>query len=99
VLYNVSKKMAKVYENSAFTPPAGPPFEPSPFEGGVLPRGIRVKEVLDRWYGPDCRYVKVLAEGGEVYILRRRIAEVKWQVVFYEAGDFRARQCQRHSIM
>lgn len=93
------QRMAKGSEKSTFIFPVRPPFEPSPFEGGVLPRGIKVKEVLDRWYGPECRYVKVFGEGGEVYILRRKIAEVKWQVVFYEAGDFRGRQCRRHSIM
>lgn len=68
-------------------------------EGAVLPGGVRVKEVLDRWYGSDCRYVKVLGEEGEVYILRRGAIEVRWKVVFYEAPNYRERGCTRSPVM
>lgn len=34
-------------------------------------RRLEVQEVLDQWYGPDDVYFKLLAEDGNLYILRK----------------------------
>ncbi|MBW1722379.1 MAG: hypothetical protein JRH13_08295 [Deltaproteobacteria bacterium] len=31
---------------------------------------ITVKEVIDRWYGPECDYYKVLADNETVYMIK-----------------------------
>lgn len=37
-----------------------------------------VKEVLDQWYGPDYQCFKVLADDGNLYILRHNHPEDTW---------------------
>jgi hypothetical protein len=37
-----------------------------------------VKEVLDRWYGPDDEWFKVETENGDLYILRYRPGSDEW---------------------
>jgi hypothetical protein len=39
-----------------------------------------VEEVLDRWYGPDDRFFKLLADDGNIYILRHRPASDTWSL-------------------
>lgn len=68
------------------------------WEGGLLPKGVRVKEVLDRWFGPDYSYVKVMDHSGGVYILRKGATELRWRVVFYEAPGFWRQRCSLHPI-
>jgi hypothetical protein len=43
-------------------------------------RRIRVDRVLDRWYGQEHDYFKVLAEGG-VYLLKRHREEDRWTLL------------------
>ena len=38
-------------------------------------RKFEVKALLDTWYGPDDEYFRVLADDGNIYILRHRHAE------------------------
>jgi len=51
-----------------------------------LPKGLRVKRVIDRWYGKDHVYLKVIGEEDEVWILRRGKGE-GWRIVLYEAPE------------
>jgi hypothetical protein len=41
-----------------------------------------VEEVLDQWYGPDDTFYKVLADDGNLYILRREtsVPEGVWHL-------------------
>jgi len=39
-----------------------------------------VEEILDQWHGPDATYVKVLADDGNFYILRRHAASGEWSL-------------------
>lgn len=45
----------------------------------------RVKEVLDQWYGPEDAWYKVLANDGNIYILRRRscVPDGEWDLVSF----------------
>jgi hypothetical protein len=46
-------------------------------------RPVAVAEVLDRWHGPDHRYVKVRGEDGATYILRESLGDGSWTLTFY----------------
>jgi hypothetical protein len=39
-----------------------------------------VEEVLDRWYGPDDTYFKLLADDHNIYILRHSPANDTWSL-------------------
>jgi hypothetical protein len=49
-----------------------------PGESRPAPRSYEVKEVLDQWYGPGCQCFKVLADDGNLYILRHDQTEDTW---------------------
>ncbi|MBN1534527.1 MAG: hypothetical protein JXA20_17775 [Spirochaetes bacterium] len=51
------------------------------------PREIR--EVVDRWYGPEYLYFKVRADDGGTYILRYDERGDAWDLSFYERGGLR----------
>ena len=63
------------------------PVSPArPAEPGALPaRTYEVKEVLDQWYGPGYRCFKVLADDGNLYILRHDEPEDAWTLNSFRA--------------
>ncbi|OHD69000.1 MAG: hypothetical protein A2W19_08700 [Spirochaetes bacterium RBG_16_49_21] len=40
--------------------------------------------LLDRWYGPDYLYFKVIADDGNRYILRYDEAMDEWELEFFQ---------------
>jgi hypothetical protein len=44
----------------------------------ATPRIHEVKEILDQWYGPEYQCFKVLADDGNLYILRHNFHEDTW---------------------
>ncbi len=50
-------------------------------------RIYEVKEVLDQWYGPDYQCFKVLADDGNLYILRHEQQEDVWSLDSFRAGS------------
>lgn len=46
-------------------------------------RRIDIAETIDRWYGPDYRYVKVKGLDGAVYILRFDETHDKWDLTMF----------------
>ncbi len=57
------------------------PGLPSRFRIGQSYREVR--EVLDRWPGEDYLYLKVRADDGGIYILRRQEEAAGWELVVY----------------
>jgi hypothetical protein len=51
-------------------------------------RRMRVKEIIDQWYGPDHTYFKVMSEDENTYILRYSANEDRWELVFFNDGDY-----------
>ncbi|OGP54931.1 MAG: hypothetical protein A2Y65_02610 [Deltaproteobacteria bacterium RBG_13_52_11] len=49
---------------------------------------MKVKEIMDQWYGSDHTYFKVLAEDANIYILRYSEANDQWELVFFNEGDY-----------
>ena len=45
---------------------------------------VRVREVLDRWYGPDHSYFKLACENGVTYVVRHDESEDEWELVVME---------------
>ncbi|MBI5492900.1 MAG: hypothetical protein HY893_08215 [Deltaproteobacteria bacterium] len=48
---------------------------------------LEIKEVIDRWYGADHDYFKVMAEDGFVYIIRHDRFRDEWELVMMERAD------------
>ena len=46
-----------------------------------------VREILDRWFGPDHSYFKILADDGNTYVLRYDLNADVWTLeVYRQAG-------------
>jgi len=48
-------------------------------------RSIEVIEVVDRWFGTDHRYFKILGSDEATYVLRQDVLTNSWQMTMYEA--------------
>jgi hypothetical protein len=57
--------------------------EETPRRFWMAGRCINVSEVLDRWLAPDHRYFKILAEDGDIYILRHDPYGQAWELIFF----------------
>ncbi len=53
-------------------------------------RRLEVVELEDRWYGPDYRYFRCLADDGDRYVLRHDDASGEWDLAAFTA----AARCQ-----
>jgi hypothetical protein len=62
---------------------------PLRFSFGDKPEGqvFEVKEVLDQWYGVGYHCFKVLADDGNLYILRHQEAEDNLALDSFRSGD------------
>lgn len=45
---------------------------------------VAVQEVLDRWYGPDHTYFKVLGDNDTTYVIRHDLERDAWEMVVME---------------
>jgi len=59
-------------------------------DGGVTPRNlcwnerrVGIVDIIDRWYGPDYRYVKVKGDDAGVYILRCDEIRNEWALIMF----------------
>jgi len=57
------------------------------FGDGPAGRVFEVTEVLDRWYGVDSQCFKVLADDGNLYILRHQQTEDNWVLDSFRRHD------------
>ncbi|MGE5326463.1 MAG: hypothetical protein ACM3NO_05450 [Deltaproteobacteria bacterium] len=61
------------------------PSEPA--ESLAPPRTYEVKEVLDQWYGLEYQCFKVLADDGNLYILRHDFREEAWTLDSFRSAQ------------
>ncbi len=47
-------------------------------------RTFQVKELIDRWYGPDHEYFKLIADDGNLYIIRHDRGNDQWELTLTE---------------
>ena len=64
---------------------AGYRGEESPRRFFLGKRPIEISEIVDRWLDPRCRYFKVRAGDGEVYILRHDTETGIWEMTLFSA--------------
>jgi hypothetical protein len=50
---------------------------------------LEIAEVEDRWHSPGATYFRVLAVGGDRYVLRRDDAQDVWSLTAYRAAGKR----------
>ncbi len=48
-------------------------------------RIFTVRAVLDRWYGADHAYFKLIASDGNLYVIRHDLEDNEWEMVLMEA--------------
>lgn len=68
----------------------------SGYKGSEIPkrflmgsRSIEVEEIMDRWYGKNGTYFRVLGNDENFYILRGPIADGNWELVSFTHKDSR----------
>ena len=49
-------------------------------------RRIDIIEIIDQWYGPDYRYVKVRGHDRSVYIIRFDEIGDQWELIMFSAA-------------
>lgn len=52
-------------------------------------RRLEVVELVDRWYGPDYRYFRCLADDGDRYVLRHDEQSGEWDLAAFTAAAAR----------
>ena len=63
---------------------AGYRDEESPVRFFLGSRKVEVKQVIDRWMGPDYRYFKVRGDDGARYILRHNSSAGNWELTMFD---------------
>lgn len=47
-------------------------------------RRVAVREIVDRWYGEDHAYFKLIGEDGSLYLIRQDRGCDIWELIFME---------------
>jgi len=47
-------------------------------------RTFQVREIVDRWYGEDHAYFKLIADDGNLYVIRHDAETDTWEMVMTE---------------
>jgi hypothetical protein len=62
-------------------------------------RRIDIIEIVDQWYGPGYRYVKVRADDNSVYILRLDEICDDWELIMFCAAPAQKWQREYHDLV
>jgi hypothetical protein len=65
---------------------------PSQFLLGT--RAIQVEAVVDRWYGEQACYFRVLGDDGNSYILKGPLEDGSWELVSFTHKDSRGTELE-----
>ncbi len=71
---------------------AGHRAEERPLRFTLQGRAFEVREILDRWYGPDHAYFKVRADDTHTYILKYSSAEDEWSLDVFQRNPEGAKE-------
>src|SRR5262249_8496198 len=61
-------------------------------------RRIDIIEIMDQWYGPGYRYVKVRGRDSSVYILLFDEIRDQWELTMFSAASAQRLATQRHDL-
>jgi len=56
-----------------------------PVSFALRERIFTVRAVLDRWFGADHAYFKLIASDGNLYVIRHDLEDNEWEMVLMEA--------------
>jgi hypothetical protein len=48
-------------------------------------RRFRIRGIVDQWHGADHVYFKLVADDGNLYVIRHNLEENEWEMVLMEA--------------
>ena len=51
----------------------------------LLDRVFEVREIVDQWHGADHAYFKLMADDGNLYVIRHDLEGDGWELVMMEA--------------
>ena len=57
-------------------------------------RSVEVEQVVDRWYGENASYFRVLGNDENLYILKGPIADGDWELVSFTHKDSRGTELE-----
>jgi hypothetical protein len=55
----------------------------------IAARSFQVREIVDRWYGEDHAYFKLIADDGNLYIIRHDAETGTWELIMTETVQHR----------
>ena len=55
-----------------------------PVSFALRDRSFRILEVADRWHGADHAYYRIIADDGNLYVIRHDLDEDEWELVQME---------------
>ncbi len=58
-----------------------------PISFTLVGRKFSVTELMDSWYGADHAYFKVVADDGNLYVIRHDLEENDWEMVLMESRN------------
>jgi hypothetical protein len=61
-------------------------------------RRIDIIEIMDQWYGPDYRYVKVRAHDGSMYILRFGESRDECEIIMFSSARAQGVKTEQHDL-
>ena len=61
-------------------------------------RRIDIIEIMDQWYGPDYRYVKVRAHDGSMYILRFGESRDECEIIMFSSARAQGLKTEQHDL-
>ena len=57
-------------------------------------RAVEVEQVVDRWYGENGSYFRVLGDDGNLYILKGPLEQGSWELVSFTHKDSRGTELE-----
>ncbi len=74
--------MARISIKVRTAPGNGPQEDPVSFT--IVERTFLVTEILDRWYGSESAYFKLIADDGNLYMIKHELETDDWELVQME---------------
>ena len=68
---------------------AGYRGEETPRRFSLGDRVYEVREIMDRWTGPDHRYFRILADDQATYIIRHDTEADRWELTMFDSRPMR----------
>lgn len=64
----------------------GPQGDPEPHAFMLGDSRVEVMQIVDRWFGPDYTYFKVIGQDQSTYILRCVLPAMEWELTMFQSS-------------